>query len=294
MADEDQERFEDYLELEHYIEGLQADKATHPPTNLTLEQARIYRMAALFRSASTENTEPQPDFVAHLREQLLNVEVDQPSMQASAASQTQADTVSVPAKSFPSDEPVTVHKKGKPQPVHFFSRRGILRGGAIAAASLVVGMGTEHTIEQKAAPTPNNKQEGIIPPSPYASPNALEINPAIPTTWHFVTTLADLGQKAVSFTTATLIGYVLRDTSMSKTQSGAENVIALSAACTHMGCIVQWEDTDRRFYCPCHGAIFAAYGAHIKTNYSYDLPPLPRLHVKIEDGKVYVEVPQAR
>lgn len=293
MADEDQERFEDYLELEHYIEGLQADKAMHPPTNLTQEQARIYRMAALFRSASTENTEPQPDFVAHLREQLLNVEVEQPSMQAGTASQAQADTV--PAKPLPSDENKTIRntqKRGTPQPAHFFSRRGLLRGSAIAAASLVVGMGAEHVVEQTVAP--NNRPNAIVPPSPYASPNALEINPAIPTTWHFVTTLADLGQKAVFFTTATLIGYVLRDTSTNTTQTGTENVIALSATCTHMGCIVQWEDTDRRFYCPCHGAIFAEYGAHVKTNYSYDLPPLPRLHVKIADGKVYVEVPQAR
>ncbi len=54
MAGEDQERFEDYLELEHYIEELQVGRTAHPPSELTPTRARIYRMVALFRSASTE------------------------------------------------------------------------------------------------------------------------------------------------------------------------------------------------------------------------------------------------
>ncbi len=40
---EDQERFEDYLELERYLEELQAGHVAHPPENLTPGQARIYR-----------------------------------------------------------------------------------------------------------------------------------------------------------------------------------------------------------------------------------------------------------
>ena len=59
MPGEDQERFEDYLELEHYIEELQAGHVAHPPRDLTLEKANIYRMAALFRSASPEEVEPR-------------------------------------------------------------------------------------------------------------------------------------------------------------------------------------------------------------------------------------------
>ncbi len=66
---DDQERFEDYLELEQYIEELQAGRVAHPPKDLTPEQARIYRMAALFRSASPEETAPRPEFVADLQSQ---------------------------------------------------------------------------------------------------------------------------------------------------------------------------------------------------------------------------------
>ena len=70
MSEEDQERFEDYLELERYLEEFQAGHAAHPPEGLTPSQARIYRMAALFRSASPGETTPRAEIATALQARL--------------------------------------------------------------------------------------------------------------------------------------------------------------------------------------------------------------------------------
>lgn len=37
--------------------------------------------------------------------------------------------------------------------------------------------------------------------------------------------------------------------------------VALSAVCTHLGCVVKWDQKQDRFVCPCHGGTFSAQGA---------------------------------
>ena len=36
--------------------------------------------------------------------------------------------------------------------------------------------------------------------------------------------------------------------------------VALSAVCTHLGCIVAWQEKAGEFLCPCHGGRFSAEG----------------------------------
>ncbi|GHO88429.1 QcrA and Rieske domain-containing protein [Dictyobacter formicarum] len=283
MAGDDQERFENYLELERYIERLQSGKVAHPPADLTPEQARIYQMAAFFRAAAPENVEPRPDFVEHLKQRLLEINAEESSLPT-----TNPDDKANSAD--PMHEPrERKRKKENWKPVRFFSRRRLLMGGAVAAAALVVGGGAENVIEQQIAARRVSET-----PTPLQDPSTrLEIETGIPTTWHFVVMLADLGQTAVRFAAPTLTGYVLRNTQSTKNNGDANaNITALSAACTHMGCIVQWKDADRCFHCPCHSAIFTEAGINLNTHYRYELPPLTLLQTKVEDGKVYVKVPQ--
>ncbi len=41
---------------------------------------------------------------------------------------------------------------------------------------------------------------------------------------------------------------------------GSDQVHALSATCTHLGCQVHWEADTRKFHCPCHGGVYDAEG----------------------------------
>jgi cytochrome b6-f complex iron-sulfur subunit len=45
--------------------------------------------------------------------------------------------------------------------------------------------------------------------------------------------------------------------------------LAVSRSCTHLGCTVPWDDTTRRFACPCHASAYNIRGEVIS-------PPAPR------------------
>ena len=259
--DKDQERFEDYLELERFIEELQAGHTAHPPTELTPDKARIYRMAALFRSASPDEVMPRPEFAAELQAR-LEQELQQPSK----------------TRHFP-----FIFKKPQIEPR--VSRRALLAGGAAAvAASLTLGAGIEHMVEQASQPATGGSVTGQTWPTPIVPAD-------VASTWLFVTKLAELGDSAIRFTTDSIIGYVVRNDGDNGELSKEGPVIAMSAACTHMGCIVQWQDSDNKFHCPCHGGLFTEYGKPVNSSPIRYLTQLPRLETKIENDKVYVRVP---
>ncbi len=62
---------------------------------------------------------------------------------------------------------------------------------------------------------------------------------------------------------------------------------AFSAVCTHAGCIVQYQASNKEFVCPCHGGVFSA-----RTGAVLGGPPpspLPPIHVAVSDGHLYVD-----
>ena len=256
MAGEDQERVEDYLELEHFIEELQAGRAAHPPDGLPPSKARIYRMAALFRSASPDEATPHPEFAAGLQAKL------EQELQRS-----------------PRKKRLLPFLSKKPQMRPRVSRRALLAGGAAAvAASLAAGAGIEHVIEQATGTGQPSWNARLLP---------------MASTWMPVATLAELaGDNPVFFFVNSIAGFVIRIDDH-KTSSSNDPYVAMSAACTDQGCILQWQGSENKYLCPCHGALFTEYGKVDKnTPPAYSaLPPLPRLDVKVEGEQVLVRVP---
>ncbi len=68
-------------------------------------------------------------------------------------------------------------------------------------------------------------------------------------------------------------------------QPKAGDYIALTAVCTHLGCIVKWVNEKGEFLCPCHGGRFSATGQVLGGP-----PPRPleTYSVKIEETDLVV------
>ncbi len=62
---------------------------------------------------------------------------------------------------------------------------------------------------------------------------------------------------------------------------------AFSSVCTHLGCLVNWDNNKKEFICPCHAGKYDMNGNVIAGP---PPGPLTRLPLKIEDGKVYIGV----
>jgi len=60
-----------------------------------------------------------------------------------------------------------------------------------------------------------------------------------------------------------------------------------SGICTHLGCIVKWEENKNRFYCPCHKGIFDKTG---KVTGGPPPRPLDEFTVEMDDNLVFVKV----
>ena len=66
----------------------------------------------------------------------------------------------------------------------------------------------------------------------------------------------------------------------------ADGYKALSATCTHLGCILFWNEQREVIACPCHEAYFNTNGAVISGP---PPAPLPTYRVQVEGDRIYVE-----
>jgi Rieske Fe-S protein len=69
--------------------------------------------------------------------------------------------------------------------------------------------------------------------------------------------------------------------------SSREALTVLSATCSHLGCLVNYNKEKSEFVCPCHGGRYDLSGRNIAGP-----PPLPlsRIPVRIENGMVMVGI----
>jgi cytochrome b6-f complex iron-sulfur subunit len=63
-------------------------------------------------------------------------------------------------------------------------------------------------------------------------------------------------------------------------------VFALSAVCTHLGCLVNWEPDARQIVCPCHAARFDLNGNVVGGPAP---KPLQQIKASIVNGNIEIK-----
>jgi len=73
----------------------------------------------------------------------------------------------------------------------------------------------------------------------------------------------------------------------SEAYKGRDQIYALTARCTHLGCIPNWLENEQKFKCPCHGSGFYVDG----VNFEGPAPrPLERCGIRLAaDGNLEVD-----
>ncbi len=71
----------------------------------------------------------------------------------------------------------------------------------------------------------------------------------------------------------------------------AEDFLALSTTCPHLGCQVHWEPQHNRFFCPCHNGAFDPSGQATEGPPKEAGQSLPHFPVKVENGLLFLQVP---
>jgi nitrite reductase/ring-hydroxylating ferredoxin subunit len=151
-------------------------------------------------------------------------------------------------------------------PVHRrVTRRGLLQAGGLAAAAAATGVAVDRTAFD----------HGSNPVAEELAVNGGQ--------WHPVVAADALPVgRAVRFSTGRVEGVVVN--------RGGGEFLALSAVCTHLGCILQLDPAEGRLDCPCHRAAFGFGGEVLFHQQPQPLRPLPRIPIRVRDGHVEVHV----
>jgi nitrite reductase/ring-hydroxylating ferredoxin subunit len=228
-------------------------------------EAAEMRAAITLRAARPGAGTPREEFVTDLRRRLAEHVQGQdgdPAAQPGATRDRDAADRGSPGIA----EPVPMRRPGE-----LSRRRMVATTGMAAGAAAIVGAGADHLID---GPGPEPALAGSGPEQTL-EPNVGQ--------WRTVAASADLPEGgATGFDLGTVAGFVAR-------RGGA--VEAVSGMCTHLGCKLALNRPAQRLDCPCHNTSFALGGQLLRHQLSIAPPPLPKFHVREENGDVQIFAP---
>jgi nitrite reductase/ring-hydroxylating ferredoxin subunit len=153
--------------------------------------------------------------------------------------------------------------EGAPTIAHL-TRRALLRTAGTAAAAMVVGAGIEYKL--------TSTQTGPI--SEELVPNGAD--------WRPVAALSELPPgTARRFSSGSVEVVVVNDGGV---------IRALSAICTHLGCVLKPDPAQPRLDCPCHRTAFSWSGKVINHSLPSAPASLPLIRSRVREGQIEIYV----
>ena len=71
----------------------------------------------------------------------------------------------------------------------------------------------------------------------------------------------------------------------------ASSFVALSSVCPHLGCQVHWEETNDRFFCPCHNGAFDQQGVATEGPPALAKQNLSKFPLEVINGLLFIKAP---
>ncbi|HZU14022.1 MAG TPA: Rieske (2Fe-2S) protein [Chloroflexota bacterium] len=149
-----------------------------------------------------------------------------------------------------------LHARLFPAPARVSRRTAFLGGLGALAAGVLAGVGIDRFASESRSATTW---------TPLVGANGR---------WVPVATVADLPHGTIkAFRAGHVQGFLIN-------RHG--EIRALSGVCTHMGCLLEFKQSDQAFVCPCHGAEFSISGEAYQGPHHYNirLSPLPEIQVR--------------
>ena len=143
------------------------------------------------------------------------------------------------------------------------SRRAWLRTAGAAAAAVVVGVGLDEVVK-------NRQESGGAGGTATLMPDN--------GTWRPVAAVTEIPSgHAMPVSTASLDAVIINE---------GGTISAVSGVCTHLGCRLQPDDTNRELNCPCHQTAFSWSGKVLYYRLKTAPANLPQIPSRVNNGQV--------
>jgi cytochrome b6-f complex iron-sulfur subunit len=148
----------------------------------------------------------------------------------------------------------------------FLTAAGVAGAGAVAAG--VAGAVVDRTLlRSPSSPTP--AAQGTLEPAAGQ--------------WVRVAGAGDVAGRTVPFAQPGVVGFVTEQ---------AGDLVAVTGACSHQGCLLRLNEAAERLDCPCHRTAFSAQGKVLFHQLETAPAPLARLQVRRNGEAVEVLLPE--